>query len=50
MDPTRAWVPNDRAAACKLDKAVQKLAKAIIADQQIEIDNMKQWRKDWYGK
>jgi uncharacterized protein (DUF305 family) len=29
---------------------VQKLAKAIIADQQIEIDNMKQWRKDWYGK
>jgi uncharacterized protein (DUF305 family) len=29
---------------------VQKLAKEIIAAQQVEIDQMKQWRKDWYGK
>jgi uncharacterized protein (DUF305 family) len=29
---------------------IQNLAKAIIADQQIEIDQMKQWQKTWYGK
>jgi uncharacterized protein (DUF305 family) len=29
---------------------VQKMAKDIIASQQAEIDQMKQWRKDWYGK
>ncbi len=30
--------------------AMQKLAKNIIAGQQKEIDLMKQWRKQWYGK
>jgi uncharacterized protein (DUF305 family) len=29
---------------------VQKLAKEMIAAQQVEIDQMKQWRKAWYGK
>ncbi len=29
---------------------MQKLAKNIIASQQKEIDLMKQWRKQWYGK
>ena len=28
---------------------VRDLAKAIIADQQREIDQMKQWRMAWYG-
>jgi uncharacterized protein (DUF305 family) len=27
---------------------IQALAKSIIASQQAEIDQMKQWRKDWY--
>jgi uncharacterized protein (DUF305 family) len=29
---------------------VQQLAKEIIAAQQVEIDQMKQWRQAWYGK
>ncbi len=29
---------------------IQKMAKEIIAAQQQEIDQMKQWQKDWYGK
>jgi uncharacterized protein (DUF305 family) len=29
---------------------MQKLGKSIIASQQKEIDLMKQWRKQWYGK
>lgn len=29
---------------------IQKMAKDIIASQQGEIDQMQQWRKDWYGK
>jgi uncharacterized protein (DUF305 family) len=29
---------------------IKKLAQDIIASQQQEIDQMKQWRKDWYGQ
>ena len=29
---------------------VQELAEAIIASQQVEIDQMTQWRQDWYGQ
>jgi uncharacterized protein (DUF305 family) len=29
---------------------IQKLAKAIIAAQQTEINQMQQWQKTWYGK
>ena len=29
---------------------IKQLAKDIIASQQLEIDQMKQWRKAWYGK
>jgi uncharacterized protein (DUF305 family) len=29
---------------------LQKLAKDIMSSQQIEIDQMKQWQKDWYKK
>ena len=28
---------------------IKQLAKDIIASQQLEIDQMKQWRKAWYG-
>jgi uncharacterized protein (DUF305 family) len=28
---------------------IKELARAIIADQQREIDQMKQWRQAWYG-
>jgi uncharacterized protein (DUF305 family) len=29
---------------------ITKMAQDIIASQQTEIDQMKQWRKDWYGQ
>jgi uncharacterized protein (DUF305 family) len=29
---------------------VKKLAQEILSSQQVEIDQMKQWRKNWYGK
>ena len=29
---------------------IQKLAQAIVATQQAEIDQMNQWRKAWYGQ
>ncbi len=29
---------------------IQELAEAIIASQQVEIDQMTQWRQDWYGQ
>jgi uncharacterized protein (DUF305 family) len=29
---------------------IKQMAKAIIASQQTEIQQMKQWRKAWYGK
>jgi uncharacterized protein (DUF305 family) len=29
---------------------ITKLAKGIISSQQIEIDEMKKWRKAWYNK
>ena len=28
---------------------LQTLAEAIITSQQAEIDQMKQWRQEWYG-
>jgi uncharacterized protein (DUF305 family) len=53
-----AMIPH-HAGAVQMAKELQqkskrpemiKLAKAIITSQQAEIDKMKQWRKDWYGK
>ncbi len=29
---------------------VQELSEAIIASQQVEIDQMSEWRQDWYGQ
>lgn len=29
---------------------IQKLSQEILSSQQAEIDQMKQWRKSWYGK
>ena len=29
---------------------IQKLASAIVSSQQVEIDQMKQWRKAWYNQ
>ncbi|MBF2088400.1 MAG: DUF305 domain-containing protein [Synechococcales cyanobacterium K44_A2020_017] len=29
---------------------IQELAEAIIASQQLEIDQMTQWQQDWYGQ
>ena len=29
---------------------IKKLAQEILTSQQAEIDQMKQWRKSWYGK
>ncbi len=29
---------------------IQKLSQEILSSQQVEIDQMKQWRKSWYGK
>ncbi len=29
---------------------IQKIAQAIMVSQQQEINQMKQWRKEWYGK
>ena len=29
---------------------MQILAEAILTSQQAEIDEMQQWRKDWYGQ
>jgi uncharacterized protein (DUF305 family) len=29
---------------------VQQLAQDILSTQQVEIDQMEQWRKDWYSQ
>ncbi|WP_204150193.1 DUF305 domain-containing protein [Leptolyngbya sp. CCY15150] len=29
---------------------IQQLAQDILATQQVEIDQMEQWRRDWYGQ
>lgn len=35
----------------KSDRAeIKELAQNIIDSQQKEIDQMQQWRKDWYGQ
>jgi len=51
-----AMIPHHQGAVVMANDAlskskrpeVQKLAKDIIASQQIEIDQMNQWRKAWY--
>jgi uncharacterized protein (DUF305 family) len=38
-------------AAAKSDRSeVKELAQAILSSQQQEIDQMKQWRKEWYNQ
>ena len=54
----KAMVPHHEAAVVKAkDLAqktkrpeLQKLAKDVISSQQMEIDQMKKWQKDWYKK
>ena len=53
-----AMIPHHEGALDMANQALQKsgrpevtkLAQAILSSQQKEIDQMKQWRKDWYGK
>lgn len=53
-----AMIPHHEGAIVMAKDVLQKskrpevlqLAKNIIASQQTEIDQMKQWRKTWYGK
>jgi uncharacterized protein (DUF305 family) len=53
-----AMLPHHEGALTMAKEAVEKsarpeikqLAQAILSSQQQEIDQMKQWRKDWYGQ
>lgn len=53
-----AMIPHHEGAVVMAKEALKKskrpemlqLAKNIMASQQAEIDQMKQWRKAWYGK
>lgn len=53
-----AMIPHHEGALAMAEEAlaksirpeIQELAEAIIASQQVEIDQMAQWRKDWYGQ
>ncbi|OLP20044.1 hypothetical protein BST81_02055 [Leptolyngbya sp. 'hensonii'] len=53
-----AMIPHHEGAVAMAKDALTKaqhpelrqLANEIIASQQAEIDQMKQWRKTWYGK
>lgn len=53
-----AMIPHHEGAVVMAKDAIQKskraditnLAQGIISSQQAEIDQMKQWRKDWYNK
>jgi len=53
-----AMIPHHEGAVVMANDVLQKskrpeilqMAKDIIASQQAEIDQMKQWRKTWYGK
>jgi uncharacterized protein (DUF305 family) len=53
-----AMLPHHEAALTMAKEAVEKsnhpeikqLAQAILSSQQQEIDQMKQWRKDWYSQ
>lgn len=53
-----AMIPHHEGAVTMAKDALQKakhpeivqMAKAIVASQQAEIDQMQQWRKTWYGQ
>jgi uncharacterized protein (DUF305 family) len=53
-----AMIPHHEGALTMAKEAAEKssrpeinqLAQAILSSQQPEIDQMKQWRKDWYGQ
>ena len=45
-----ALVMAQEAQAKSSRAEMQTLAEAILATQQVEIDQMQQWRKDWYGQ
>jgi len=53
-----AMIPHHEGALDMANQALQKssraeitqMAQAILSSQQQEIDQMKQWRKDWYGQ
>ncbi|MFQ4138039.1 DUF305 domain-containing protein [Nodosilinea sp. PGN35] len=53
-----AMIPHHEGALTMAEEAltkssrpeIQALAEAIIASQQVEIDQMAQWRQDWYGQ
>jgi uncharacterized protein (DUF305 family) len=53
-----AMIPHHEGALTMAKDALNKtkrpelkqLAESILSSQQKEIDEMKQWRKDWYGK
>jgi uncharacterized protein (DUF305 family) len=53
-----AMIPHHEGALVMAEEALQKsdrpeiqeLAQAILDTQQVEIDQMRQWRQDWYGQ
>ena len=53
-----AMIPHHEGALDMANQALQKssrseitqMAQAILSSQQQEIDQMQQWRKDWYGQ
>jgi uncharacterized protein (DUF305 family) len=53
-----AMIPHHEGALVMAEEALQKsdrpevqeLAQAILDTQQVEIDQMQQWRQDWYGQ
>ncbi len=53
-----AMIPHHEGAVAMAQEALEKsdrpevkeLAQSIIDSQQQEIDQMVQWRKDWYGQ
>lgn len=53
-----AMIPHHEGALAMAEEAlakssrpeIQELAGTIIASQQVEIDQMTQWRQTWYGQ
>ncbi len=53
-----AMIPHHQAALAMAKEVqtktkrteIKKIAQEILSSQQLEIDQMKQWRKTWYGK
>jgi uncharacterized protein (DUF305 family) len=53
-----AMIPHHEGALAMAQEAltnsnrpeIQEVAEAVIASQQVEIDQMLQWRRDWYGQ